>query len=1017
MAQYDINIRDYWRIIRKRRTVIIFTTVLLALFSFVFGKLNEPIPIYSAASAVKFQRSTTVAGLVAEAFAFAPTDEMATQIVIARSYPIMEGVAKGLKLIDPDLPSEKIRSDRRLVSTVNGLRRQVAVTQQGETNIMTIRVTSTDPKLASRIANLVARVYQAQMALDRNKETRESRLFIESQLKVVEGRLRKAENRVKKFQETHRFFTVRGLASAVTSELQKLERDLGNRQNKLMATSLLLKQLRGIKALKGHSNERLFIDAGSPAARLNGRLLDFQLKRDALLLAFTNDHPEVIETNRQIIDLLDEMENELSAEERIRKLRVGELAKQVESARKRAAEVPDIGVLYGRLQQQVKVNGEVYSLLIGKLQTARIREAGLTSEVSIVRPAFEPNTPINKPSLILNSLIGAIIGMVVGLVFAFLLETLDTSIGAIEDVEEFLGVPVVGIIPYTDPDFLFRDYLNENPDKTESFASEVFYRLVCHFMPRTPMAEAYRSLRTNMEFLSLEKSGNAFVVTSSSPGEGKTNTVINLALAFSQSGKRTLLISADLRRPTIYRIFGIERDPGLTDILLGNNEWREVVRTVTDIMVGKFDMEDIMLTPGLDNLSIMTCGPIPPNPAELLNSATMKTFLQEVSEAYDVVLLDTPPILPVTDAAILGTMVHGTIMVYQVGQVARGALRRAKVTMDNVQAPVWGVVLNSLRAEISPDLDSYKYSSSYYYYGYSEDEEYIAPEGILGRLRSRFWPFDRDPEDRPELEGEVVEGQIEGEIGNSEYDEYDDEPPTLAGRILAPFYALKDRLWPFGRYDEDDFVEDEEEDDELEERRDGGEAAQKHGEEDWEDEFDEEEIPKRGGLIGRVTALFGLLMAPIAAVMRLLPFGRRESVGGYDGEPEEEYDEVDPEEAGWAEDDADDDVEYPTPPRGGRRKSSKTPFVGLLLGVLALAGGWLWQEGYPIPYVKARRTLMEPIRKSAPATKPARRKATGSALPERDEGARLSNRNARSPSGGPKSPSATRPIEPGPSSP
>ncbi len=955
MAQYDINIRDYWRIIRKRRTVIIFTAVLLALFSFVFGKLNEPIPIYSAASAVKFQRSTTVAGLVAEAFTFAPTDEIATQMVIARSYPIIEEVAKGLKLIDPNLSSEKIRSDSRLVSIVNRLRKQIRVEQQGETNIMTLRATSTDPKLAARIANIVARAYQKQMALERNKETRESRLFIENQLKVVEARLRKAENRVKKFQETHRFFTVRGLASAVTSELQKLERDLGNRRNKLRATSLLLKQLRGIKALKGHSNERLFIDAGSPAARLNGQLLDLQLKRDALLLAFTNDHPEVIETNRQIVDLLDEMENELSAEERIRKLRSGELAKQVESARKRAAEVPDIGVLYGRLQQQVKVNGEVYSLLIGKLQTARIREAGLSSEVSIVRPAFEPNTAINKPSLILNSLIGAIIGMVVGLVFAFLLETMDTSIGAIEDVEEFLSVPVVGIIPYTDPDYLFRDYLNENPEKTESFASEVFYRLVCHFMPRTPMAEAYRSLRTNMEFLSLEKSGNAFVVTSSSPGEGKTNTVINLALAFSQSGKRTLLISADLRRPTIYRIFGIERDPGLTDVLLGNNEWREVVRTVTDIMIGKFDMEDIMLTPGLDNLSIMTCGPIPPNPAELLNSATMKNFLQEVSEAYDVVLMDTPPILPVTDAAILGTMVHGTILVYQVGQVARGALRRAKVTMDNVQAPVWGVVLNSLRAEVSPDIDSYKYSSTYYYYGYSEDEEYIAPEGIIGRLRSRFWPFGPDREDRAELEGEVVEGQIEGEVEDpEEYEEYDDE-----------------------------------------------------------------ELPERAGLIGRVTAIFGLLMAPILAVMRFLPFGRRQSVQEDDGEPEAEFDEMDPEEAGWAEDDADDDddVESRTPPRGGRRKSSKTPAVGFLLGVLALAGGWLWQEGYPIPYVKARRTLMEPIRKSAPATKPARWKVTGSALPARDEGARSSNGNARSRSGGPKSPSATRPIGPGSSSP
>jgi capsular exopolysaccharide synthesis family protein len=812
MAQYDINLRDYWRIIRKRRTVILFTTALLALFSFVFAKLNEPIPIYSASSSVKFQRSTTVAGLVAESFSFSTHDEIATQRVIIRSYPIMEEVAKGLKLIDPNLSSEKIRTNGRLVSLINGLRSQVEVTQEGDTNIMNIRCTSTDPKLAFQLANMVARVYQKQMALERNHETRESRQFIEGQLKVVEARLREAEDRVKKFQEANQFYSVTGLANVLEGERRRLEGTLKNQRNQLATNELLLKQLRGIKALKGQSNERLFFDASSPTARLNNQLLDLQLKRDALLLSYTDEHPEVIETNRQIQDILDEMENELLAEVRIRKLQLEELEKQFEQAKKRAREVPEIGVLYQRLQQEVQVNNQVYGLLTSKLQEARIREAGLTSEVTIVRPAFEPTSPINEPSLGLNTIIGAIIGLVVGLIFAFLLETLDTSIGAIEDVEEFLGVPVVGIIPYTDPDLLFRDYLSEHPDKTEGFASEVFYRLVCHFMPRTPMAEAYRSLRTNMEFISLEKEGNTFVVTSSSPGEGKTNTVINLALAFAQTGKRTLLVSADLRRPTVYRIFGIDRDPGLTDVLLGNNEWRDVVRTVTDIMIGKFDMEDILLTPGLDNLTIMTCGPIPPNPAELLNSQMMKSFLQEVSEAFDVVLLDAPPVLPVTDAAIIGNMAHGTILVYQVGQVSRGALRRAKVTLDHVQAPVWGVVLNSLRAEVSPDLDSYKYSSSYYYYGYSEDEEYVAPEGFLERLRSKLWPFDMARAEKVAVKEEGQEGEVVGAA------EADGAPSTI-------FERLKGRIWRVeaqqteGDYDdwEEETEEDWEEEEESEE--------------------------------------------------------------------------------------------------------------------------------------------------------------------------------------------------------
>ncbi|MFQ5691670.1 MAG: GumC family protein [Nitrospinota bacterium] len=897
MAQYDINLRDYWRIIRKRRTVIFFTTALLSLFSFVFAKLNEPIPIYTATSAVKFERSRTVAGLVAESFSFSPTDEIATQMVIIKSYPIMEQVAKALKLIDANLTPEQIRADSRLVSLVNGLRSQVSVSQEGDTNIMNITATSTDPKLAHRLANMVARVYQRQMALERNQETRESRQFIESQLKVVEARLRAAEDRVRDFQEAHRFFSVSGLANTVAGELRRLEAELTKRRKTLAATELVLKQLQGIKAVKGQTDERLFIEARSPAARLNARLLDLQLKRDSLLLTFTEEHPEVIEVNRKIGDVLEEMENELKAELRVQRLQVEEIERQVQLARAKADQVPDIGVQFDRLRQQVEINGQVYSLLTSKLQEARIREAGLTSEVTIVRPAFEPSRPVNRPSIILNTIIGGIIGVVVGLVFAFLLETLDTSIGAIEDVEEFLGVPVVGIVPYTDPDALFREYLSEHPEKTESFASEVFYRLVCHFMPRTPMAEAYRALRTNLEFLSLEKSGNTYVVTSSSPGEGKTNTVINLALAFSQAGKRTLLISADLRRPTIYRIFGIERDPGLTDVLLGNNEWRDVVRTVTDVMIGKFDMEDILLTPGLDNLSIMTCGPLPPNPAELLNSPVMRTLLEEVSGAFDAVFLDTPPVLPVTDAAILGTMVHGTIMVYQVGQIARGALRRAKVMLDNVQAPVWGVVLNSLRAEVSPDLESYRYSASYYYYGAGEEEDAV-PQGFMGRLRDRLWPFGRA------RAGRAAEEDAEGDEG------YADRASVLD--------RVKERVRHFGRR-RDEFTDEEWEGEEAEEAEEG--------------EYEEyEEYEERPGFFRRLTDWISSL--------------RRH--------PEDR--------GGWEEDSGPEEEGEGPGRRRGRGRGGRFPFFLFWLGVLALIGGWLWQEGYPLPFLKARRAVMEPVR-------------------------------------------------------
>ncbi|MEE9255790.1 MAG: polysaccharide biosynthesis tyrosine autokinase, partial [bacterium] len=315
-------------------------------------------------------------------------------------------------------------------------------------------------------------------------------------------------------------------------------------------------------------------------------------------------------------------------------------------------------------------------------------------------------------------------------------ETMDTSIGAIEDVESFLEVPVLGVIPILDAEELEQQYLQSNPGREGHLSPDIYGRLVTHFVPRSPVAEAYRSFRTQMEFLSLEKEGNIFLVTSSTPGEGKTTTAINLAITYAQANKRTLLLDCDMRKPTIYRIFGIDREPGVTDILLGNYNWEECIRTMTDIMLGKFDMEDIMLTPGLDNLNILTTGNIPPNPSELLNSPRMTEFLESLRNEFDIIIIDTPPLLPVTDAAVLGTRVDGCVLVYRVGAIARGALKRGKLQLDNVRANVWGVVLNSMRPEAGNDLDSFRYQSSYYYGGYVEEgaENNLADLPVYERL-------------------------------------------------------------------------------------------------------------------------------------------------------------------------------------------------------------------------------------------------------------------------------------------
>src|SRR5204862_5143688 len=173
-----------------------------------------------------------------------------------------------------------------------------------------------------------------------------------------------------------------------------------------------------------------------------------------------------------------------------------------------------------------------------------------------------------------------------------------------------------------------------------------------------------------------------------------------LALTMAQNGQKTLLIGANMRRPSIYRFFGIEREPGLSDILVGNAQWRDCVRGVADILMGRFEMEDVMAAPGLDNLHIIEAGPIPPNPSELLSTTAMTEFLRAVAAEYDIVLIDTPPVLPVTDSAIVASQTDGVILVYQGHHVGRLILTRAKIHTQNVGGQVWGVVVNHLQTEI-----------------------------------------------------------------------------------------------------------------------------------------------------------------------------------------------------------------------------------------------------------------------------------------------------------------------------
>ena len=298
-------------------------------------------------------------------------------------------------------------------------------------------------------------------------------------------------------------------------------------------------------------------------------------------------------------------------------------------------------------------------------------------------PAQEASVPAVavSPKVPLNILLGTFIGLALGIGLAVLRETLETRIRNEQDVSAVTDVPILGGI-------VFDPRANDRP-------------LIVHVDPRSPRAESFRTLRTNLQFLDPGRTDRSFVVTSSIESEGKSTTAANLAIALADAGSRVLLIDADLRRPKVAEFMGVEGAAGLTDLLIGRAE-----------------LDDLLQPWGKAQLSVLPAGQVPPNPSELLGSARMSHFIGEFNRMFDVVIYDTPPLLPVTDAAILAKHVGGAILVVAAGRTHKNQLKAAIGALDNVGAPVSALVLTMLPTK---GPDAYGYGRYGYASGYGDD--------------------------------------------------------------------------------------------------------------------------------------------------------------------------------------------------------------------------------------------------------------------------------------------------------
>lgn len=432
------------------------------------------------------------------------------------------------------------------------------------------------------------------------------------------------------------------------------------------------------------------------AVPLQNRLADLETTRTTLVRTYTEAHPNVKAINEDINIIKEQIK-----------------------------QMPDLEIEFARLTRETEINEQLYRRLHEKHEDARIAEAENVPDVTLVDPATVPSRPI-RPNKQAALILGIFAGLALGLIAGFVVEQLDTSIGTIEDVERLLAIPVLGVIPYLRIEvekpkgkMPFRKIFLSRKEKEGLRAEDLKKQLLISYSSQSPIAEAYRILRTNIiiEVFKNQPKGKTILITSAGPQEGKSINTSNLGISLAQGGNKVLLVDLDLRRSSIDKIFGLSsphKRGGLTEVLRGTLTLEDALYSLTDLLVGSsVEFEKILGTPGIDNFNLLVAGSPAIIPTELIQSHEMESLLEKLKQKYDIILFDSPPVLAVADALLFAPKVDAVLLVYKVGKTASHAIMRAKKQLEAVGVSPKGVILNN----ISPDVEMH---SQYYYYRYRQ---------------------------------------------------------------------------------------------------------------------------------------------------------------------------------------------------------------------------------------------------------------------------------------------------------
>lgn len=585
---------------------------------------------------------------------------------------------------------------------VNDLLANFKAQPRPKTDIIDLQFTSTQPEYSQRVANAMAQTFQEHNTSGAQQASRRRRIFLEEQMKQTDAMLQSAMSQYSAYRSGMQVFSSKEKATAqqagiVDLDMRRADLDAQRRTFKSLLTQAQRGNGDGLQALVSSPG----IAANPVIQQLYSQLTSYQQRRDSLATSGAADtNPDVIAINTLITrtssGLIAAVRNQVQALD----AQIDALDNLKSRSTAEIAGAPRAETEEARLSQQVAAVQKMADQLQEDHQKAKMAEAVEAGQVEIVDLAEVPTDPI-AAGRTRKMALGLIFGLLLGVGAAIVIDGMNTSIRRRDDLERILQVPGLAVIPKFMPSqgsagmARLPGTKSRNGSTNGKRETERAAGLVTVHDARSSSAEAYRTLRTNLIFSQSVQTLRTLVVTSPAPSEGKTTTAANLAVSFAQQGMRVLIVDCDLRRSRLHKMFGVPREPGVTELVLGQIDQDTAVRETS-----------------VTGLYVLPSGQLPPNPSELLGGERMKKTLASLSEAFDLIVLDTPPLLAASDAAILATIADGVVIVVRAGVTEADAGQQAMAQLQSVGARVVGAVLND------PDSKLQQYGG-YYNYEYA----------------------------------------------------------------------------------------------------------------------------------------------------------------------------------------------------------------------------------------------------------------------------------------------------------